>query len=292
MDLKSLEVTPNQIAEYFARLFETLSGASAHFVFNADEMGHQDWADAREKICIIPVEHQGELYDPVRRTGKRFTLLAYISAEGGYGKPCVVIPRKTDDQEIETMGLTSETVVIYHQGHGYVDRAIFEDWTASVFIPELDHRRQLHGYGGPAFLIMDNCPSHSGERFEQLCREKRITPIWLPAHASDQLQMLDLSLFGLTKSLTSRINEFAAVNVQRWDICRVVCSFLSAATPLNIVQSLRNGGISLIRDDSGMLCGVTPHTARCLMLGDEALLPASIPEMTGDEVEGDDQEIA
>jgi hypothetical protein len=45
MEVKHLEVTPAQIAEYFERAKEAIDGIPAHFVSNIDEMGHQEWAD-------------------------------------------------------------------------------------------------------------------------------------------------------------------------------------------------------------------------------------------------------
>jgi hypothetical protein len=91
--------------------------------------------------------------------------------------------------------------------------------------------------------------------------------------------------------ISDLIDELKTVSVQTSHICWLGCSVLSAAMRLNVVQGFRNGGISLIRDDSGILCSVPTHTARCLMLGDEALVPTSLREMIDDEVEGDEQEI-
>jgi hypothetical protein len=30
-----------------------VSGAPAHFIFNRDEIGHQDWADAHDQIWFV-----------------------------------------------------------------------------------------------------------------------------------------------------------------------------------------------------------------------------------------------
>jgi hypothetical protein len=45
MEDKRMEVTPEQIYEHFGHLIAVLEDIPAHFVFNLDEMGHQDWAD-------------------------------------------------------------------------------------------------------------------------------------------------------------------------------------------------------------------------------------------------------
>jgi hypothetical protein len=47
------------------------------------------------------------------------------------------------------------------------------------------------------------------------------------------------------------------VPIQICHICGVVCSFLSAATPINIVQSFKNAGISLVKDSPAILCTLT-----------------------------------
>jgi hypothetical protein len=62
MDSQQIEVTPQQITEYLAKPFMNISGAHANFVFNMDKLGDQEWATAQEEICIIPGEHQGDLY--------------------------------------------------------------------------------------------------------------------------------------------------------------------------------------------------------------------------------------
>jgi hypothetical protein len=87
--------------------------------------------------------------------------------------------------------------------------------------------------------------------------------------------VLDLSIFGLTKRLIARVNRFDEANVQSVQIARVVCSFMSAANPFNIMQSFRNAGISLIIADDKLLCAVTPETARCLMDREKVLSAVS-----------------
>jgi hypothetical protein len=50
---KRPQVTNEQLMEHFHSLLETVSGVPTHFVFNMDEMGHQDWADRRIKTCYV-----------------------------------------------------------------------------------------------------------------------------------------------------------------------------------------------------------------------------------------------
>jgi hypothetical protein len=49
VDDKRLTLHIEEIRGHFATLFETISGARAHFVLNMSEMGHQTCADAPSK---------------------------------------------------------------------------------------------------------------------------------------------------------------------------------------------------------------------------------------------------
>jgi hypothetical protein len=91
-----------------------------------------------------------------------------------------------------------------------------------------------------------------------------IIPIWLPAHSSNQLQPLDLCLFGILKRLISRLNKIESVNIQSDHIARVYCSFFSAATPMNIIKSFKNGGLNQKLHLAKPVCHIEPGLARCL----------------------------
>jgi hypothetical protein len=292
IDEKRLQVDDAAIRDYFGVLFATVSGAPAHFVFNMDEMGHQSWADAQKTVCFVPADFQEPVvHYPVSRTGKRITLVACIAADGSFLRPCLVISRKTFDDEILTQGFTAEKVEIYSQSKAYIDLDIFDDWFKDTFIPEVNVRRERFGYPGPAYLILDNCSAHRGSEFDRLCGAHGIVPIWLPPHSSNQLQMLDLCIFALTKRQISRVNKLERVNVQSDHIVRILDGFMAAAVPHNIVASFRNAGISLLLDDDRVLrCQVTPETARCL-LGSPFADPLVERALAGEEEDKDDPNI-
>jgi hypothetical protein len=268
MEDTRMAVTMEQIQTYFQELDQALSGVPAHFVFNLDEMGHQSWADAKTKICYVPIELQAtHISYPVSRKGKRITLIACIAADGSFMRPALVISRKTFDDELLLLGYTPEKVEIYDQQKAYIDRDIFTDWFKDTFLVEVAARRQKYNYHGPAFLIMDNCTAHSGEAFDEMCAEHMIKPIFIPPHSSNQLQMLDLSIFGVTKRHIARVNKLERVNIQTNHIHEILQGFYASATPANIVASFRNGGVSLFMDveTRAILCKITPDTARCLI---------------------------
>jgi hypothetical protein len=119
---------------------------------------------------------------------------------------------------------------------------------------------------GAAILILDIGSAHHRPEFEHLCREHRVAVMWLRPHFSNQLQMLDLCLFGVTKKLIVRINKLEWVNVQTDHIVRVLDGFLAATVPHNIVASFRNAEASLLLDDDRVIRPmVTPETTHCLL---------------------------
>jgi hypothetical protein len=289
MDDKRVAVSIEAIRDHFARLCATVSGAPAHFVFNMDEMGHQTWADAPNKKCYVPTTHPGhEVPYPVPRTGKRITLVACVAADGSFLKPTIIIPRKTIDLDLYTLGLTPEKVEIFQQCKGYIDRPFFDEWVAATFVLELERRRQQWQYSGPAVLMLDNCTAHQTPQFAEICESNQILPIFLPPHSSNQLQVLDLSVFGVTKRIITRINCLEAVNVQSKHISDVVNAFFAAAIPINIVKSFRRAGISLIVDpDEHVICQITPETARCLIEPEALCQFPAVPDEEDDECDPD-----
>jgi hypothetical protein len=288
MDCNRIQVSLEEVISYFSQLFNNISGAPPHFVFNMHEMGHQDWADAKETVCYGPATSlEDKVYYPVPRTGKRITLVACIAADGSYLKPCLVIHRKTFDNELALHGYTREKVTIYSQSKSFIDADIFCDWMEETFVPEVIRRRAEHDYHGPAFLVLDNCTAHSGELFHGLCNEHNIVPVFLPPHSSNQLQPLDLCIFGLAKAYIGRVNKFEKVNVQTDHILRILKGFHNAASPPNITATFRNAGISLIlvsdeAEDPLCLCKITPETARCLLEPIEPYVNSLLPEIPDD----------
>jgi hypothetical protein len=244
MEEKRIEVTSEQIRDYFANLTSLISGAPCQFVFNFDEMGHQEWADRGPMRCYIPSEDESDfVYFPVSRTGKRITLIACICADGTYLKPSVILTRKTYDEDaLGAIGWTQDNCFIYSQRNSFIDIEIFSDWVKDTFVPELIERRRRWSYDGPAFLILDNCSAHRGDDFAAMCQDNRIVPVFLPPHASNQLQPLDLCIFGVTKKII-RFNKTEKHEIQTRHIVAILEGFAQAATPANIVSSFRNAGI-------------------------------------------------
>jgi hypothetical protein len=48
-----MEVTTEQIVPHFQHAVAVLNGIPAHFVFNIDEIGHEDLVDRQVKTCHV-----------------------------------------------------------------------------------------------------------------------------------------------------------------------------------------------------------------------------------------------
>jgi hypothetical protein len=131
----------------------------------------------------------------------------------------------------------------------------------NTFIPEVKKRREMHGYAGHAVLIAPQ----SSPAIEAMYAAHTIVPLPLPPHSSNQFQALDLSIFGVTKRHILRMNKTENLNVESKHIAYVVCSFMSAATPVNVVQTFRNAGVVLAVEEVRLMCRVDLTQARCLL---------------------------
>jgi hypothetical protein len=269
-----IAVTPQQIENFFREAFSVIEGVPAHFIFNMDEMGHQEWADRKQVVCVIPSFHQDNHVNvPVPRTGKRITMIACITLDGSFLKPTIIVPRKTVDTDLILTGMTSEKVTVKSQPHGFINTSIFDSWFEETFIPELRRRRETFEYAGPAVILLDNCSCHMADRFTELCRAERVIPLYFPPHSSNQLQPLDLLVFGVTKRLLTRMNRLDSINIQSAHIAQVVCAFMSAATPLNVVKTFALSGICAIADEGILRCQLQMEKARRILVPFGGLVP-------------------
>jgi hypothetical protein len=72
---------------------------------------------------------------------------------------------------------------------------------------------------------------HNDEQFKQSSKANRVKRMVPPTHSSNQVQPLDLSLFGVAKSLLALRNHMESVNIQTSHIINLMNAFLAAAVP-------------------------------------------------------------
>jgi hypothetical protein len=148
MEVERMNVPDQAVYHWFSKLRDRFRDLNvpAHFVFNMDEMGHQDYADAKEKTCIVPRYVTEKQYYEVSRRGKRITLIACIAADGSCLRSALIIHRATYETEIQESGLTEEKLRVYCQSHAFIDHDIFLHWLKDTFLPALSLRRLQYDY--------------------------------------------------------------------------------------------------------------------------------------------------
>ncbi|XP_068085591.1 uncharacterized protein [Anabrus simplex] len=127
--------------------------------------------------------------------GQTVTVVCCFSPTGIFIPPAIIFPRKRmnvqlyQDAPEGTLPLISDS--------GYMNTELFLDW--------LKHFEQFvkPSEEDPVLLIMDNHISHCSLDAVMFCRDKFITLLTLPPHASHMLQPLDKGFFGPLKSAFS-----------------------------------------------------------------------------------------
>ena len=127
MDANRIEANIDLIDIDLNILSEKIQRVPTNFVFNIDEVGNQDYADAEIKTLIAPVNYeQLYAYYPISRNRNRSSLIAAISPCGMAWIPQVTITRATLDDDIyDYFPLDSAQIV--HTDNGYVNTRSFEN---------------------------------------------------------------------------------------------------------------------------------------------------------------------
>jgi hypothetical protein len=66
---------------------------------------------------------------------------------------------------VQLQGYNDEKALFRYQEHAFMTMKLFELWADQIFFPEIEKRRTLRGYQGPALLILDGLSSHQSDNF-------------------------------------------------------------------------------------------------------------------------------
>ena len=246
MDSDRFNATEKSIDDYYENLDSIISGIPHQFVFNLDECGNQDWADAREIRVIVPKNYDKKTAPfAISRQGKLSTVLHCIAGDGRWIKPQVVLQRKTADSEIYKY-LSPTYFQFVHTPSGYVNSVSFEYWFSNVFIPELREKRSRYNYQGESILLMDGLLAHKNVIEKQNLEFLNLKVVFLPPHSSDQTQPLDLGVFGQMKRFSSNYKNHSDVSAQTNQIIKILHSLWQASSPDNVMSAFRAAGIIAI----------------------------------------------
>ena len=263
MEEKRLSVTGDQILAYYEALKRATEGVPAALVMNLDESGFQKFADARNETVIT---RKGCCHPkhPVSRAEKRATFLAAITASGNFLKPLMIVPRSTIECDLIVSGYDSEKVVFASSPEGYITKELFMKYIEHIVLPYVRWTRKSTGYNGHAVLIMDGCSCHRDPALDQVFDENGVIVVFMPAHSSDQLQPLDVGIFGNLKQAQSRIHTPSHMTLQTQQVIRALAAFQAVAHPYAVTSAFRKAGISPVCRNGKVYVAVTPWTAKYL----------------------------
>jgi hypothetical protein len=119
-------------------------------------------------------------------------------------------------------GFTPDCCICYSHPNEFTTTARFGEWFFTIFIPDtLEQRRRL-GYVGMVFLILDGVSGHISEVIEEACVYYGVRMLKSPPHTSDQVQPLNVGLFGLHKSESRRVQTHLDLNTQTVKLIRML----------------------------------------------------------------------
>ncbi len=245
------DVPTQVVINYYERLDELLLKESIppEFFFNVDEAGFQDYADARCQIVIVPDDAPDTVYYSIERNSKRATLIGCICMDGSALKPLVVTPQKTVTRKLYINGYNESNCIIVSQEHGFINSEIFAYWADHVFFPELARKREKFNYHGLAVLTMDGCTAHNSEYFLDECTFRDTYPFFEEPGTSDQVQALDLGIFGVQKQIKTHYNGAVQLGMTENNIVGVVNSWMQATTPSNVISAFNQAGVFVESND-------------------------------------------
>lgn len=252
-DQKRAEVRIDDIEEYYSRLtdFFNFHKVLDSFVLNTDESGFQPWANAKAEHVLIPAGiSPKQVYYPVKRQQKRCTLVATVVADGSRLNSLIIITRKTIERELYLLGYRPDKGYYYvNQSNGFMTSSIWDFWADEILFPELCKRRQFYNYDGPIVLLIDGCSSHFSEYFLEQCIFYGVFLFIEPPNSSDQLQVLDIGLFGIQKKRKTRIHVKKGLSEQSEEIVKILNSWESVALSSNICSAFEQAGFYKCADE-------------------------------------------
>ena len=273
LNLASVEAQPieeerytaseDDISKFFSDIekFCNENDVPSFMAFNLDEEGNDEFVDASVIKIVIPKEEAAAhktFHYPVKRRANHTTFLGCVTAHGSFVKPLVVIKRATIESTLISLNYGPDRLLLGHSDKGYVNRELFERWLLEAFEPYVVTLRSTYGYSGPGLIIADGCTAHKTEVFNSVCERLNLRIFFLPPHSSNQLQVLDLGLFGIHKTLVKKlsIDEVQEESQVVQIIVQIMNAWYSACTPSNIQGAWRAMGARYIQnsDDRPRVC--------------------------------------
>lgn len=243
MEKARLEISQDELKEYFSILENQLTGANPHAVLNLDESWELSRNPKTSKLVVGPKGENGKIYFKEAGNPGHLTVMPIISVAGDLLHTAVIINNKSVSATLSDKGyVDSEHYSIYSSSSGYINEEIFGMIVEKVLTPwaEKLEREEIQ----ERFLIMDGCLSHTTEKLEDI----GIIPIFMPAHSSHLVQALDLVIFQSMKQNMKRYRKDPKLSEMDNRILKMFDSIERAAIRTNILSAFERAGIVVGRD--------------------------------------------
>lgn len=283
LDRNRLNGSEDDIDIYYDLLEADVTRVNPSFIYNLDEVGFQDFVDSKSVTEIVPENFPSEKVNiSCDRNEKRCSAHVSISLDGKNVPPTLILPRLTIDSEVYSV-LPKNCFKAFSQINGFLTTAIFLKWWQNVFLPHLQLKRIKYNYNGPALIILDGLKAHHLVLDKVNEQTNNIIIRFMPPHTSDQVQMLDLGVFGYQKRISKYkvkpTNEFSNQSKQ---IIKIVSGIYRSTDPFITASSFRQAGVMLeylkngtqqVRVYRGCARGVRHYSPERLSM-EQSLMPA------------------
>jgi hypothetical protein len=250
MDKKRIMADPQAIEAYCRELAKIIKDVPSGLIMNMDETGCADFVDKRKEKVVVPASYpHAEVQIPADRTMKRATLVGAIAGDGSALTPVIILSRKTLEYDLARWGYREGRMFFRYQENGYITTTRFESWIQDVLVPYVQCKRLVLSmergaqYEGWAVLLLDGCRCHNTAGVEDLLRREKIRLFPLPPHTSDQLQPLDLGIYGIFKRYFMKRLSLRVTNRQVAEVIRMCDAWQSATVAHNVVTAFQAAGL-------------------------------------------------
>ncbi|CAL4100978.1 unnamed protein product, partial [Meganyctiphanes norvegica] len=169
----------------------------ARRIFNLDESGYK--SESQAKMVFVPVGRPANVLTATE--GKtNYSVLFAGNAAGEFIPPLVVY--KSTGQSIPCGWiLNGPKDTIYNTTtNGWMDQQVFCRW-----IPWFDRILEEREIEKPVVVIMDGCSAHISLAIVEEARARNIILVKLPPNSTHILQVLDVTVFGPSKSAWTEV---------------------------------------------------------------------------------------
>lgn len=198
------KVKAEDVLHYFGQVSAALGRiTSLSQMINMDESGFSSRIDkGRKRKCVILKSCRVTPKFQEQDGSSHLTIVSTIALSGDVLRPMFITKEHVDMNGSFANDSIFARSLHFETKKGYQDEASMVFWIQNCLAEYVSGvQTKLGDPDAPVFLIMDNCPSHNTPAVQAAFRNVRgLEIIWMPAHSSHFLQMLDACYFGVMKN--------------------------------------------------------------------------------------------